>query len=133
MLYYQNLHACQCRRNPGRVGRRQSSKRWVLDDGWASAAILAHILQVIGWCHGRMGGWRFVKSLGSMHYYGLWENQVFQHSHDNDIDCYRVGCGLEDGLWLRRGVGSEATSTTPQLYPAWLLNTRAILPSTETS
>jgi len=23
------------------------------------------------------------------------------------------GCGLEDGLWLRRGVGWEATSTTP--------------------
>ena len=77
MPYYQNLHAYQCRRNPGRVRWRQNSKRWVLGDGWASAAILVYFLKVIGCCHARMGGWRFVKSLGSMHDYDLVENQVF--------------------------------------------------------
>jgi len=43
-------------------------------------------LKVIGWCDGRMGGWRFVKGLGRMDCYGFWENQVFQHSHDKAID-----------------------------------------------
>ena len=56
---------------PGRVGRRQNSKDGLLGDGWASAAILVYLLKVIGCCHGRMGGWRFVKGLGSMHCYGL--------------------------------------------------------------
>lgn len=55
------------------------------------------ILKVIGWCDGRMGGWRFVKGLGSMNCYGLSRNQVSEHSRDKAIDSMHFGCGLVDG------------------------------------
>jgi hypothetical protein len=31
--------------------------------GWGSAANGVDIWKVIGWCDGRMGGWRFVEGL----------------------------------------------------------------------
>jgi hypothetical protein len=43
------------------------------------------IVKVIGWCDGRMGGWRFVKGFRSMNNYGVYRNQVFTHSHDRDV------------------------------------------------